>query len=53
MEKYKCTVCGWIYDPDIGDTDNNIEPGIPFNDLPDDWECPLCNAGKDDFEIDE
>lgn len=50
MKKYKCTVCGWIYDPEIGDPDNGIEPGIPFEDLPDDFVCPLCGEGKEVFE---
>ncbi len=48
--KYVCSVCGWIYDPEIGDTDNGIEPGTSFDDLPDDWVCPECGAPKEVFE---
>lgn len=50
MAKFVCTVCGYIYDEEVGDPDNGIEAGTPFADLPDDWECPLCGVGKDDFE---
>lgn len=50
MGKYRCTVCGYIYDPAIGDIDSGIEPGMQFADLPDDWICPECGASKDDFE---
>jgi rubredoxin len=50
MEKYVCSVCGYVYDPEAGDPDNGIEPGTLFADLPDDWECPLCSVGKEDFE---
>jgi rubredoxin len=53
MKKYKCTVCGYIYDPDKGDTDGGIAPGTPFEDLPDDWTCPVCGASKDQFEPEE
>jgi rubredoxin len=49
-KKYKCTVCGYIYDPDKGDPDNGIDPGTAFADLPDDWVCPVCGVGKDQFE---
>ena len=49
MDKYICTVCGYIYDPDEGDPSNNIPPGTPFNELPDDWVCPVCGASKDRF----
>lgn len=53
MKKYECEVCGYIYDPAVGDPEHNIAPGTPFSQLPDDWECPLCNVGKDQFkEID-
>jgi len=51
MKKYKCTVCGWVYDPAIGDPDNGIEPGTAFEDLPDDFLCPLCGEGKEVFEV--
>jgi len=49
MQKYECSVCGYIYDPDAGDPDNDIEPGTSFEELPDDWVCPECGAGKDEF----
>jgi flavin reductase (DIM6/NTAB) family NADH-FMN oxidoreductase RutF/rubredoxin len=49
VDKYICTVCGYIYDPEAGDPENNIAPGTPFNELPDDWVCPVCGAGKDMF----
>lgn len=48
--KYRCIVCAYIYDPQNGDPDNGIEPGTSFEDLPDDWVCPLCFVGKDQFE---
>jgi flavin reductase (DIM6/NTAB) family NADH-FMN oxidoreductase RutF/rubredoxin len=48
--KYKCTVCGYIYDPAKGDPDGGIAPGTAFKDLPDDWVCPVCGVGKDQFE---
>jgi len=50
MDKYECTVCGYVYDPAEGDPDGDIAPGTPFGALPDDWECPECGAGKEDFE---
>ena len=49
MEKYKCIICGYIYDPEEGDPSDGIEPGISFKDLPDDYICPVCGAGKDEF----
>lgn len=48
-EKYVCEVCEWVYDPALGDPDNGIEPGTSFADLPDDWVCPVCGVGKDQF----
>jgi rubredoxin len=45
MAKYKCTVCGWIYDPTTGDPDRGIAPGTPFEKLPDSWQCPMCGFG--------
>lgn len=51
MKKYRCTVCDWVYDPALGDPDNGIAPGTPFESLPDDWACPLCGVGKDEFEV--
>jgi rubredoxin len=50
MAKYKCLVCGYIYDPEAGDPDGGIEPGTPFEKLPDAWICPLCGAAKTEFE---
>lgn len=50
MDKYRCTVCGYIYDPEKGDRDNGVNPGTAFNDLPDAWLCPECGVGKDMFE---
>ncbi|MFC1964644.1 flavin reductase [Chloroflexota bacterium] len=50
MGKYKCSVCGWIYDPEIGDEEGGIAPGTPFEKLPDNWACPICGATKGDFE---
>jgi len=50
MDKYVCKVCGYIYDPEKGDPDGGIEPGTKFEDIPDDWVCPVCGAGKNDFE---
>ena len=50
MQKYKCTVCGYIYDPAIGDGTQNIPPNAPFENLPDTWKCPVCGATKDKFE---
>ena len=47
--KYVCDACGWIYDEEKGDADLGIEPGTKFEDLPEDFECPLCGVGKDMF----
>ena len=49
MQKYKCTLCNYIYDPEVGDSDSGIIPGTAFEDLPDNWVCPECGAGKEDF----
>ena len=49
MKKYECVTCGYIYDPELGDPDSGIEPGTAFEDIPEDWVCPLCGVGKDDF----
>jgi rubredoxin len=51
MDKYRCVICGWIYDPAEGDASGGIEPGVSFNDLPADYICPVCGAGKDEFLI--
>lgn len=50
ISKWECTVCGYVYDPEIGDPDSGIEAGTAFEDLPDDWVCPECGVGKEDFE---
>jgi len=50
LAKYECAVCGYVYDPEIGDPDGGIEPGTPFEDLPEDWVCPECGVGKEEFE---
>ena len=49
MKKYVCDVCGWVYDEELGDPDNGIAPGTKFEDLPDDFACPLCAVGQDSF----
>ncbi len=49
MQKYVCTVCGWVYDPEEGDPANGIEPGTPFEDLPEDFHCPVCSSEKSMF----
>ena len=49
MAKYVCDVCGYEYDPEVGDPDNGIAPGTAFEDLPDDWACPVCGVDKDSF----
>ena len=51
MKKYVCYPCGWIYDPEAGDPDGGIEPGTAFEDIPDDWVCPICGVGKDMFSV--
>jgi rubredoxin len=51
MERYKCVICGYIYDPEQGDPSEGIKPGIPFKDLAVDYICPVCGAGKDEFQI--
>ena len=49
MAKWECTVCGYIYDPELGDPDNGVPPGTPFENLPDSWVCPQCGALKEEF----
>jgi len=49
MAKYRCLVCGYIYDPALGDPDSGIKPGVAFEDLPKDWVCPVCGADKSQF----
>ncbi len=53
MEKWSCTVCDYVYDPEEGDSEHEVEPGTPFSEIPDDWVCPLCGVGKDMFEEEE
>lgn len=50
MKKFKCNVCGYIYDPEVGDPDGGIAPGTAFENIPDDWQYPVCSVGKEDFE---
>lgn len=50
MTKYICTVCQWVYDPEVGDPESGVPAGTAFEDIPADWVCPLCGVSKDDFE---
>ena len=50
MDRYVCSVCGYVYDPAEGDPENGVAPGTKFEDLPVDWSCPVCGATKDQFE---
>jgi rubredoxin len=50
MEKWRCTICGYEYDPAAGDPDNGVSAGTPFEKVREDWVCPICGAGKDQFE---
>ena len=50
MKKYTCLVCGYEYDPEAGDPENGVAPGTAWEDVPDDWTCPVCGAGKEEFE---
>jgi len=49
MKRYICNVCGYIYDPKLGDPEHGVKPGTEFKDLPADWTCPECGVGKDEF----
>ena len=49
MKKYVCDICGWVYDPKVGDPDNGVAPGTAFEDISEDWVCPECGAEKDNF----
>jgi rubredoxin len=49
MDCYECIPCGYVYDPELGDDESGIVPGTAFEDLPDDWVCPVCSVGKDQF----
>jgi rubredoxin len=53
MQRFVCQVCGYIYDPEEGDPDNDVDPGTPFEEIPEDWVCPMCGAPKEDFEPEE
>lgn len=54
MAKWRCIACGYIYDPAVGDPDGGIAAGTAFEDIPEDWVCPECGVGKEDFEkVDE
>ena len=48
-QKYICNICGYVYEPETGDPDNGISPGTAFEDIPDDWVCPICGVTKEDF----
>jgi rubredoxin len=50
MKKYRCKICGYVYDPEKGDRDSGIAPGTPFEEIPDDWVCPICGVSKEEFE---
>lgn len=50
MKKYRCKICGYVYDPEKGDRDSGIAPGTPFEEIPDDWVCPVCGVSKEEFE---
>jgi rubredoxin len=50
VKKYRCMVCGYVYEPGAGDPDSGVAPNTPFDELPDDWICPICGASKDQFE---
>ena len=51
MKEYECDLCGYVYDPTLGDPDNGVKPGTAFEDIPEDWVCPLCGAPKSDFSV--
>lgn len=51
MQKYVCDVCNYVYDPAKGDPENGIQPGTSFEQLPEDWVCPVCSAGKSEFSV--
>ena len=53
MDKYECDACDYVYDPETGDPENGIDPGTAFDDLPEDWVCPVCGVGKDSFSPQE
>lgn len=50
MQQWVCTICQYVYDPEVGDPDNGVNPGTPFEELPGGWVCPVCGAARDMFE---
>lgn len=50
MQRWRCTICQYIYDPEEGDPENGVAPDTPFEELPEEWVCPICGAGKELFE---
>jgi rubredoxin len=50
MQKYVCKICGYVYDPALGDPDQHVSPETPFEKIPENWVCPICGVGKDEFE---
>jgi len=53
MKKYVCDICGYVYNPEEGDPESGVAPGTSFDELPDDWVCPVCGASKEDFSPEE
>ena len=53
MIRYVCDACGWVFDPEFGVPELDIEPGLPYEDLPDEFTCPECGAGKEDLSPEE
>ncbi|MEM2876074.1 MAG: rubredoxin [Candidatus Bathyarchaeia archaeon] len=53
MVRWRCIVCGYVYDPDVSDPESGVKPGTPFEELRDDWVCPVCGADKSSFEREE
>ncbi len=51
MKKYTCNLCGYVYDEAVGDPDNGVAPGTKWEDVPEDWVCPDCGVGKEEFEL--
>jgi len=51
MKKYVCDICGYVYDPSVGDPDNGVAAGTAFEDIPESWVCPVCGASKADFSV--
>jgi rubredoxin len=51
MDKWTCSICGYVYDPVAGESDSGVAPNTPFESLPDDWICPICGVSKENFEL--